>query len=260
MNTPTDQTDPTNYSQQYPRLVVKAGDNIVANYTENGHVTQDKLAPDNKPHPGQYKWYWTGIPFQGSTTDGSQIALFSDLDDKFLLSGPSNFDDGRCAESDNNSMGRTGPTNCQSHLTIPAGTKPGIYSLYWVWNFPKVPPSIDPTYSEVYTSCMDVEVVAGDSSANATASDSAATGADTAATAAVDTAATPTGAVADTNNEFTTTITRTRRHTRFEKVFKTVTESITRTAGDKFIYATNAANLDVKVIRTERWITVYQTL
>jgi hypothetical protein len=50
------QVDPTNYTTQYPRLQLKAGDSLVANYTENGHVTQDKLPPDNKPHPGNYSW------------------------------------------------------------------------------------------------------------------------------------------------------------------------------------------------------------
>jgi hypothetical protein len=260
MNTPTDQTDPNNYSQQYPRLVVKPGDSLVANYTENGHVTQDKLAPDNLPHPGQYKWYWTGIPFTGSTTDGSQISLFSDLDDKFLLSGPSNFDDGRCAESDNNSMGRTGPTNCQSHLTIPADTKPGIYALYWVWNFPKVPLSIDPTYSEVYTSCMDVEVVAGDGTSSSSASSPAAaddTAAET-ATLTQETAAAKTAAPHVQNGHFTT-ITRTRRHTRFDTIYKTITKEFTQTAADEsFAYATAGANVEVEVVHREKWITIYQ--
>jgi hypothetical protein len=50
------QVDPTNYTTQFPRLQLKAGDSLVANYTENGHVTQDKLPPDNKPHPGNYSW------------------------------------------------------------------------------------------------------------------------------------------------------------------------------------------------------------
>jgi len=155
------QRNPNNYTTQFPRLQAKAGDQLVANYTENGHVTQDKLPPDNKPHPGNYSWFWTGKPFTGSTTDGSQLLLFDDLNAGNRLSGPSNFDDGRCAENDDNTLGRTGPTNCQSHFTIPAGTAPGIYALYWVWDFTKLT-AVDPSYLELYTSCMDVEVVAGD--------------------------------------------------------------------------------------------------
>src|SRR5437762_12781824 len=92
--------------------------------------------------------------------DASQLRTFDDLSDSFLLSGPSNFDDGVCAESTYNTMGRNGPINCQSRFTIPAGTAPGIYALYWVWDFPKLT-AIDPSYVEMYTSCMDVEVVAG---------------------------------------------------------------------------------------------------
>lgn len=102
--------------------------------------------------------FWTGIPFTGSHTDGSQLLLFDDLCDSNRLSGPSNFDDGRCAQSTANTMGRNGPINCQSHFTIPADTAPGIYSLYWVWDFTKLT-AVDPSYLEMYTSCMDVEVV-----------------------------------------------------------------------------------------------------
>jgi len=157
----SNQQDPNNYTTQYPRLKVKAGDTLVANYTENGHVTQDKLPPDNKPHPGNYSWFWTGKPYTGSLTDGSQLSTFQDLNSSTLLSGPSDFDDGRCAESDNNTMGRTGPTNCQSHFQIPAGTAPGVYAIYWVWDFTKLT-AVDPSYLELYTSCADVEVVADD--------------------------------------------------------------------------------------------------
>ena len=163
------QDDPTNYTTQYPRLKVKAGDSLVANYTENGHVTRDKLPPDNKPHPGNYSWFWTGKPFTGSRTDGSQLLTFDNLNNQNRLAGPASFDDGICAESNNNNMGRTGPRNCQSHFTIPAGTAPGIYALYWVWDFTKLT-AVDPTYLELYTSCMDVEVVAGDGTSPAPAS------------------------------------------------------------------------------------------
>lgn len=262
MNTPTDQTDPNNYSQQYPRLVVKAGDTVTANYTENGHVTQDKLAPDGKPHPGTFNWYWTGKPFTGSTSDGSQITLFSDLADKYLLQGPENFDDGRCAESTNNNMGRDGPINCQGHFTIPAGTAPGIYAVYWVWNFPKIPASIDPTYSEVYTSCMDVEVVAGDGSTASSSSSSTSPSSPNAAVVDTGTDASPAAAAPTVvNGVYETTITRTRRHTRFNKFIKTVTDRITRTAdGQDLAFATSGPNVEVKVIHTEKWVTVYQTL
>jgi hypothetical protein len=63
-------------------------------------------------------------------------------------------------------MGRIGPINCQSHFTIPADTQPGIYAMYWVWDFTKLT-AVDPTYLELYTSCMDVEVVADDDSSAA---------------------------------------------------------------------------------------------
>jgi hypothetical protein len=66
-------------------------------------------------------------------------------------------------------MNRTGPTNCQSHFTIPKNTQPGIYALYWVWDFTKLT-AVDPSYLELYTSCMDVEIVADDDSSSGNSS------------------------------------------------------------------------------------------
>ena len=82
-------------------------------------------------------------------------------------------------------MGRKGPINCQSHFTIPADTKPGIYALYWVWDFTKLT-AVDPSYVEMYTSCMDVEVVAGNGSTPPAASSSAKGGRKTTTTTSCD--------------------------------------------------------------------------
>jgi hypothetical protein len=150
--------------------------------------------------------FWTGKPFKGSTTDGSQLLLFDDLSNSNRLSGPSDFDDGRCADDAVNPLGRKGPINCQSHFTIPAGTAPGIYALYWVWDFTKLT-AIDPSYLELYTSCMDVEVVASDGSpAPAPAADSSSASYHGASSSASQDAKTP---HAKTVDGFTTTTTDT---------------------------------------------------
>jgi len=249
----SNQQDPNNYTTQFPRLQVKAGDNLVANYTENGHVTQDKLPPDNKPHPGNYSWFWTGKPFTGSTTDGSQLLLFDDLNDANRLSGPSDFDDGRCAESDNNTMGRTGPTNCQSHFTIPAGTEPGIYALYWVWDFTKLT-AVDPTYLELYTSCMDVEVVANDGTSSASALAPApappASNANKGGTpTTIVTVNGPAPAASGDSYNSPPIVTKTRLH------YYTVTESASFTP-----IAKNPVNIVYTTVYTEKIITVTRTI
>lgn len=241
------QQDPNNYTTQFPRLQVKAGDKLVANYTENGHVTQDKLPPDNKPHPGNYSWFWTGIPFTGSTTDGSQLLLFDDLNNGNRLSGPSNFDDGRCAESDDNTMGRTGPTNCQSHFTIPAGTAPGIYALYWVWDFTKLT-AVDPTYLELYTSCMDVEVVADDGTSPPSGSARAPPASSANAGSTPTTMVTVNGPPPTTDNS-PPVVTKTRHHTH------TVTESAGFAPAAK-----SPVGIVYTTVFTEKIVTVTRTI
>jgi hypothetical protein len=147
-------------------------------------------------------------------------------------------------------MGRNGPINCQAHFTIPAGTAPGIYAVYWVWNFPKTPASVDPNYSEVYTSCMDVEVSANGAPAAAASSPGsqpspAAKGKDIAPNDGP-------------HNATVTTVTHTHRHTRVHKFLKTTTMDFGR--GGNQALATETANPDVgvKVRRRQKWVTIYQ--
>jgi hypothetical protein len=148
-------------------------------------------------------------------------------------------------------MGRVGPINCQSHFVIPANTKPGIYSLYWVWDFTKLT-ATDPSYLELYTSCMDVEVVAGDSNSVAPAFESP-------------TAQSPAAAPASTSsvkpaNPMTlsvgsTFITRTRLHTKtVTGGMVTVTQTVTRGA------AHVPQNVALETIYTTEIVTVTTTV
>jgi len=194
--------------------------------------------------------FWTGIPFTGSTTDGSQLVTFDDLNDSNRLSGPSDFDDGICAENDDNDMGRTGPRNCQSHITIPAGTKPGIYALYWVWDFTKLT-EVDPSYLELYTSCMDVEVVAGDESSDPSSSSSA--GSSSTGTASISSTATGTTTASANDGSVTTTfVTKTRTHTRTIDGGTTTSTSIVTVGSNP--------NVVVETVYTQTFITVTRTV
>jgi len=94
------------------------------------------------------------------------LTTLGDLANAKVLAGPLSFDDGRCAVDSANTLGRKGPIPCHGSFSIPANTATGLYQVVWVWDFPKIPKSIDPTYSDFYTSCMDIFVAGGDGSAN----------------------------------------------------------------------------------------------
>jgi hypothetical protein len=147
-------------------------------------------------------------------------------------------------------MGRKGPINCQSHFTIPAGTKPGVYALYWVWDFTKLT-AVDPSYVEMYTSCMDVEVVASDESAPPPpVSTSPKGGRKTTTTSSCDPTQDPKPVI------HTKTTTRTRHHT------KTVTGHPKGTTGRpsrKPFTSNKAVNVVYTTIYTEKFVTVTRT-
>ena len=143
-------------------------------------------------------------------------------------------------------MGREGPINCQSHFTIPAGTKPGVYALYWVWDFTKLT-AVDPSYVEMYTSCMDVEVVS-DGSAPPPVSTSAKGGRKTTTTSTCDPTQDP--------KPNAHTKTTTQIHT------KTVTRP-PKAATEKPSCKPSSSNKDVDVVYTtmytKKFVTVTRT-
>lgn len=144
------------YSPQYPELQATAGSQLIATYQENGHVTKDKLPPDGLPHPGNYSWYILPV--------SSAPITFADLNATTLLSGPSDFDDGKCAVDAAGIQGRPGPITCLSKFTLPSTLQPGSsYQLVWWWDFTKLT-AIDPSYIEWYTTCLDVLIVEGTAS------------------------------------------------------------------------------------------------
>jgi hypothetical protein len=187
------------------------------------------------------------VPFTGSTTDGSQLDTIGQTDTMKPLSGPSNFDDGFCAVSTDNTMGRQGPIPCKSNFSIPADATPGIYALYWVWNFPKLE---TPGYSELYTTCMDVEVVAGNSSSSASVSP------------VPDTPVAPPPAVApqpSNGDRGPRTITHTRHHT---KTVPGAVEIITKTVIEMISAAPvlDNANVVIQTLSLETFITLTRTV
>ncbi|KAK9447002.1 uncharacterized protein V1518DRAFT_422656 [Limtongia smithiae] len=146
------QQTPT-YSSMYPMLTAKPGDNITATYLENGHVTADVLAPDERPHPGNYSWLWGGAP----NLELTNVAQMFDVNN--LLAGPFNFDDGKCAVAAGNEFGGDRVASpCVSTFYLPDDLETGIYNIVWAWHFPKIPPCTAGAPVEFYTSCADIYV------------------------------------------------------------------------------------------------------
>lgn len=178
-----------------PRLRVNAGDAVALRYQENGHVTLPWNQPGKPPNRGTVYVYGTSKPKVGETLlDVHGVWNWNGTggDGRGMLLSEQNFDDGRCYQinTGNISEYRQGKYAheanqlmgadlwCQQDIKIPASTPTGkMYTLYWVWDWP-TRPDADPTYpdgkQEIYTTCMDIDVVgqASNSSSDATETDS----------------------------------------------------------------------------------------
>ncbi|KAL2864185.1 uncharacterized protein BJX67DRAFT_227666 [Aspergillus lucknowensis] len=165
-----------------PRLQASAGAAIALRYQENGHVT----LPDTqigKPHN-------RGTVYVYGTTDPKDDEKFLDVhkvwnedgtggDRRGVLLAKRNYDDGRCYQINSGQISQHrqalfpheadqymgADVWCQSDVAIPANAPSGKpYTLYWVWDWPTAPradPGLPNGKQEIYTTCMDVDVVAG---------------------------------------------------------------------------------------------------
>lgn len=163
-----------------PRLEASAGAAIALRFQENGHVTLPQNQPGKPANRGSVYVYGTTQPKTGEklldvhgvwTSDGTGG------DGRGVLLSKQNFDDGRCYQvnsgqiSESRQAKYTHTANqlmgadlwCQQDIQLPSSTPSGKpYTLYWVWDWPTAA-GVDPTYpngkAEIYTTCMDVDVV-----------------------------------------------------------------------------------------------------
>ncbi|CRK15992.1 hypothetical protein VD0002_g6393 [Verticillium dahliae] len=161
-------------NEMLPRLQARPGDIIALQHQENGHVTLPETSP-HKEHGGTIFIYGTRVPSEddillsihrvwnaegtGGDRRGSLLAVRS-------------FDDGQCYQINNGQISidrqdafRKDPADpqgadlwCQSDIRLP--NKCGVYTLYWVWEWPFKPGGIERP-ADIYTSCMDVEILPG---------------------------------------------------------------------------------------------------
>ncbi|KAJ0402118.1 hypothetical protein ATCC90586_002660 [Pythium insidiosum] len=155
------------YSGWRHRIKVKPGEKMYYGYMDNGHNSKDKAGRGTF-----YGVYWTGLP-------GASLEKTTDLTPDKLIDGKlHDFDDGNCGQTwEDGDFTGTIPTGragndfpCVGEITMPPGTKPGVYNLVWFWKFynDKVNANVKTTGGQyggaAYSSCFQVEVVAGDES------------------------------------------------------------------------------------------------
>ncbi|KAJ5287660.1 hypothetical protein N7478_003346 [Penicillium angulare] len=163
-----------------PRLEANAGDAIALRYQENGHVTLPWNQPGKPPNRGTVFVYGTTEPKVGETLlDVHGVWNWDGTggDGRGVLLSEQNFDDGRCYQINTGNISEARQEKyphqanqlmgadlwCQQDAQLPNTAPSGkVYTLYWVWDWPTLP-DIDPTYpdgkKEIYTTCMDIDVV-----------------------------------------------------------------------------------------------------
>jgi hypothetical protein len=171
-----------NQTENFPRLQASPGSYFAMKYLENGHVTLPQNTP-GKPVGG-------GTVFVFGTSQPSDNELLVDVlqwtsdgtggDGRGRLLAAQNFDDGRCyqintgnisvsrqQEFPNPVQGQPGTVNeqwCETDVAIPSTVAVGsTYTVYWVWQWPTAPgtPGALEGKDEYYTTCSDIDIVAG---------------------------------------------------------------------------------------------------
>ncbi|KAK6074164.1 hypothetical protein SCUP515_06554 [Seiridium cupressi] len=155
----------------YPPLTASPGEFVALQYAENGHVS----FPDQTPRGfrgGNVMIYATS---EDITNIGINDVLYqwnaegTGGNQKGKLLASHFFDDGQCYENPNASPIRAeraakyGATNllCQGTAQLPSDlATSGSVSLLWVWDWPQNPNEAGKNTTEIYTSCMTVNLEA----------------------------------------------------------------------------------------------------
>ena len=163
-----------------PRLRAAPGALVSLRYQENGHVT----LPENQKGKPKNR----GTVYIYGTTQPNFPELFLDVVGKWNADGTGGdrrgrllatqpFDDGYCYQKNAGNISTSRQAAhphepdklmgsdlwCQNNIAIPTDAATGKYTLYWVWDWP-TEPGVDPNLpkgkAEIYTTCMDVDIVA----------------------------------------------------------------------------------------------------
>lgn len=163
-----------------PRLQANPGTAVALRFQENGHVTLPELQPGKPKNRGTVYVYGTTNPKEDENLlDVHKVwnPQGTGGDKRGVLLSVQNFDDGRCYQINDGNISQSRQSEyphqanklmgadmwCQQDLALPANAPTGKpYTLYWVWDWPTAPgedPSLPNGKKEIYTTCMDVDVV-----------------------------------------------------------------------------------------------------
>lgn len=167
-----------NQTKGSPRLQASPGAAIALRYQENGHVTLPENSPGKPDNRGTIYVYGTDKPKDDDTLLGIHKVWNQDGsggDKRGKLLSVQNFDDGRCHQINGGKISKTRQHEfphkadklmgadlwCQQDIALPQDAPSGKpYTLYWVWDWPTKPgtPGMPKGKTEIYTTCMDVDV------------------------------------------------------------------------------------------------------
>lgn len=169
-----------------PRLQAAAGDAIALRYQENGHVTLPQNQPGKPANRGTVFVYGTTQPSPSDTLLAIHRVWNADQtggDKRGVLLSSQNFDDGQCYQVNSSPISEQRQQEfphtadalmgvniwCQQDIALPASAPSGQpYTLYWVWDWPTAPgaPGEPDGKQELYTTCMDVDIVSSSGTSN----------------------------------------------------------------------------------------------
>jgi len=168
-----------------PRLQAAPGSAVALRYQENGHVSLPQAQAGKPSNRGTVYVYGTT---ESSPTD-SFLAIHrvwnadgTGGDGRGKLLSTQNFDDGQCYQINGGTISQErqktfshaataltgGDIWCQQDIAVPSDAPSGKpYTLYWVWDWPTMPGTegLAEGKQEIYTTCMDVDIVSEGASA-----------------------------------------------------------------------------------------------
>lgn len=166
-----------------PRLQAAPGSAVALRFQENGHVTLPDNQPGKPPNRGTVYVYGTTQP----SPDDSFLAIHrvwnadgTGGDGRGVLLSTQDFDDGQCYQVNGGKISQQRQQQfkhdfsmvmgndlwCQQDIQLPSDAPTGKpYTLYWVWDWPTMPdtPGFPNGKQEIYTTCMDIDIVDSDS-------------------------------------------------------------------------------------------------
>jgi hypothetical protein len=175
-----------------PRLQAAAGSFIALRYQENGHVTLPNNQPGKPANRGTVFVYGTTQPSSSDTLLAIHRvwnAAGTGGDKRGVLLSSQNFDDGQCYQVNSGTISQQRQQEfphqadalmgvniwCQQDIALPANAPSGQpYTLYWVWDWPTaagVDPGLPNGKPEIYTTCMDVDIISSSGTSNNAAAD-----------------------------------------------------------------------------------------